>query len=76
MPGISSKLSRIAQGGFILSLLVLSFGIVNLFTSGPNPSSQAIDRHLPYAYAFLIVVALSVLLAIIATIINWRSHAK
>jgi len=76
MTSHSHKLARIAQAMFVVSMLILAFGFAHLFSSGGNPSSQAIDRHMPYVYAFEVTLSSSIVLAIVATVLNFRARAK
>ena len=70
------KLACLAQAMFIVSMLILAFGFAHLFSSGGNPSSQVIDRHMPYVYAFEVTLGLSIVLAIVATILSFRARTK
>jgi len=76
MTSPARKLARLAQAMFIVSMLILAFGFAHLFSSGGNPSSQVIERHMPYGYAFEATLGVSILLAVVATILNFRAKAK
>ena len=76
MTSPSRKLARFAQALFIVSMLILAFGFAHLFSSGGNPSSQVIDRHMPYLYAFEVTLGVSIVLAIVATVLNFSARTK
>ncbi len=76
MASLASKLSRLAQALFIVSFLILTFGFVHLLSYGGNPSSQVIDRHMSFAYAFVITIGASVISAIVAIVLNFQARTK
>jgi hypothetical protein len=76
MTSLGQKIARLAQAVFIVSLLILAFGFAHLISSGGNPSSQVIESHMPYVYAFEISIGVSIVLAIVATVLNLRAKAK
>ncbi|WP_291270928.1 hypothetical protein [Geothrix sp.] len=76
MTNPAPKLARLAQGMFIVSLLILAFGFAHLFSSSGNPSNQVIDRHMPYVYAFEATLGVSIVLAIVAAVLNFMARAK
>ncbi|WP_243384110.1 hypothetical protein [Geothrix alkalitolerans] len=76
MTSRAQQIARLAQAIFVVSLLILAFGFVHLFSSSPNPSSQTIDAHKPYVYAFEVSLAASFFLAIVATVLAFRAKTK
>jgi len=76
MTSRGQKIARLAQVFFVVGVLILAFGFAHLFLFGGNPSSQAIDSHRPYLYAFEILIGASIILAIVAIVLNFRSNTK
>ncbi len=70
------QIARLAQGLFVVSMLVLAFGFLHLFSAGPVPSSQTIDAHKPYLYAFEALISASFLLGLVATVLAFRAKSK
>jgi len=76
MTSPSSKFALLAQVIFVAGMLIMTIGFIHLLSSGGISSFQAIERHMPFARAFVIATAASVMLGIVATVLNIRARPK
>ncbi len=76
MTSLASKFSRLAQALLIVSMLILTFGFAHLLSYGGEPSSMVINWYLPFVYAFEITISVSIILAIVAIVLNFRARPK
>ncbi|MBK8726607.1 MAG: hypothetical protein IPL96_11350 [Holophagaceae bacterium] len=76
MTSLASKFALSAQVSFVVGMLILFIGFVKLISFGGHSNSQVIERHMPFAWGFIVTTAASIILAIVATVMNSRAKQK